>query len=432
MSGDTQSGETQKTPGAIIGWCLYDWANSAFPTVITTFVFAAYFTKAVAADAISGTEQWGYAVSASALAVALTGPILGAIADHAGSRKPWIGVMTLICVMATALLWFTRPDPDDIMWALFFVALANYACEMGMVFYNAMLADIAPQSSIGRISGWGWGLGYAGGLLCLTAALVLFIDTDPALFGLDKATSEPVRATVLLVAVWFGLFSIPLFFMTPDVPSSGIPVTVAIRRGLGEFITTLRRAREYANIFRFLIARMFYADGLTTLFAFGGIYATGTFGMGFSELIMFGIALNVTAGVGAALFGWVDDWLGSKRTIVIAVSALIVLSAAVLWAPTKTWFWILAMPLGIFVGPAQAASRSMMTHLTPPAVRNEMFGLYALSGKATAFMGPALLGWVTAAANSQRVGMATILIFFIIGLVLLIPIHEARLHEARR
>ncbi len=171
---------------------------------------------------------------------------------------------------------------------------------------------------------------------------------------------------------------------------------------------------------------MFYADGLTTLFAFGGIYAAGTFGMGFSELILFGIALNVTAGIGAALFGWIDDKIGPKKTIVISVCALMILSALVLLAPTKTWFWIIAMPLGIFVGPSQAASRSMMTHLAPPELRNEMFGLYALSGKATAFMGPAVLGWVTAIADSQRAGMATILVFFMIGLVLLIKVPDTQ------
>ncbi|MGA0393037.1 MAG: MFS transporter [Rhodospirillales bacterium] len=426
MSSERPLDQTSSQTRGIIGWCLYDWANSAFPTVITTFVFAAYFTKAVAADPVSGTEQWGYAISASALAVAVTGPVLGAIADHAGARKPWIAVLTFICVIATAMLWFTRPDPSDIIWVLFFVALANYAFEMGMVFYNAMLADIAPKPLTGRISGWGWGLGYAGGLLCLAVALVLFVQPYPALFGLDKSASEPIRATALLVAVWFAVFSIPLFLYTPDAPASGLSVTAAVRRGLCEFIATIRRLRDYAQIVRFLIARMFYADGLTTLFAFGGIYAAGTFGMGFSELIVFGIALNVTAGLGAAAFGWVDDALGSKKTIMIAVSALIVLSTAVLLAPSKTWFWILAMPLGIFVGPAQAASRSMMTHLTPPDVRNEMFGLYALSGKATAFMGPALLGWVTAMADSQRIGMATILVFFGIGLLLLLTVRDIK------
>ncbi|MEQ8936894.1 MAG: MFS transporter, partial [Amphiplicatus sp.] len=361
---------------AVIGWCFYDWANSSFPTVITTFVFAAYFTKAVAADPIAGTEQWGYAISASALLVAITGPILGAIADHGGARKPWLAVLTLVCVAATALLWFTHPTPSDVIWALALVALANYAFEVGMVFYNAMLADVAPPGMTGRVSGWGWGFGYAGGLSCLAVALVLFVQPDPPLFGLDKASAEPVRASALLVAGWFGVFTLPLFWLTPDAPASGLSMMEAVRRGLRELATTIRRLGDYADIVRFLIARMFYADGLTTLFAFGGIYAAGTFGMGFSELILFGIAMNVTAGIGAALFGWIDDWIGPKRTIVIAVGALAVLGAAVLAAPDKTWFWIVAMPLGIFVGPAQAASRSLMTHITPPAVRNEMFGLF--------------------------------------------------------
>lgn len=426
VTGTASPPDRALSPSAVIGWCFYDWANSAFPTVITTFVFAAYFTKAVAADPISGTEHWGYAISVSALLVALTGPVLGAIADHAGARKPWLAVLTVVCVTATALLWFTRPDPADVIWALALVALANYAFEVGMVFYNAMLADVAPPAMIGRISGWGWGFGYAGGLLCLAAALVLFVRPDPPLFGLDPASAEPVRATSLLVAAWFALFTVPLFVLTPDTPSSGLSVLESVRRGLRELRKTMGRLREYGNIVRFLIARMFYTDGLTTLFAFGGIYAAGTFGMEFSELIVFGIVLNVTAGIGAALFGWVDDRIGPKRTIVIAVCALAVLGAAVLAAPSKTWFWAAAMPLGIFVGPAQAASRSLMTHLAPPAVRNEMFGLFALSGKATAFLGPAVLGWVTAVFDSQRAGMATIIVFFAVGLVLLVPVRDTR------
>ncbi|MEQ8193323.1 MAG: MFS transporter, partial [Rhodospirillales bacterium] len=352
--------------------------------------------------------------------------ILGAIADHGGARKPWLAVLTLVCVAATALLWFTHPTPSDVIWALALVALANYAFEVGMVFYNAMLADVAPPGMTGRVSGWGWGFGYAGGLSCLAVALVLFVQPDPPLFGLDKASAEPVRASALLVAGWFGVFTLPLFWLTPDAPASGLSMMEAVRRGLRELATTIRRLGDYADIVRFLIARMFYADGLTTLFAFGGIYAAGTFGMGFSELILFGIAMNVTAGIGAALFGWIDDWIGPKRTIVIAVGALAVLGAAVLAAPDKTWFWIVAMPLGIFVGPAQAASRSLMTHITPPAVRNEMFGLFALSGKATAFMGPAVLGWVTAMFDSQRAGMATIIVFFAAGLLLLLPVREVR------
>ena len=171
---------------------------------------------------------------------------------------------------------------------------------------------------------------------------------------------------------------------------------------------------------------MLYIDGLNTLFAFGGIYAAGTFGMGFQEILVFGILLNVTAGLGAAGFAWVDDWLGSKPTIMIAVAALTVLGGATLLVETKLWFMVLGAGLGIFIGPAQAASRTLMARLAPAELRTEMFGLYALSGKATAFLGPALVGWVTLWADSQRAGMATILLFFIAGLALLAPLREPR------
>ena len=411
---------------ALFSWCLFDWANSAFPTVITTFVFAAYFTKAVAADAVTGTAQWGYAMSLSALAVAVAGPVFGAVADHSGRRKPWLAVFTILCVAATGLLWFTGPDPADVLWALVFVGLANFGFETGMVFYNAMLANLAPPGRVGRISGWGWGLGYVGGLICLAVALVGLVQAEEPWFGLDKGSAEHVRATAPLVAAWFTVFAVPLFLFTPDSPTRGISPAEAIRRGLASLADTVRRIRDHADVARFLLARMIYTDGLNTLFAFGGIYAAGTFGMDFSELILFGIGMNITAGLGAACFAWIDDFIGPKRTILIAVAALTVLGGILLVVPSKTLFWVFGLPLGIFVGPAQAASRSLMTHLAPPEMRTEMFGLYALSGKATAFVGPALLGWVTATAGSQRAGMAIIPVFFIVGALLLRGVPDVR------
>ena len=431
MSGPRQSSTPPFRPssikkGPLIAWAFYDWANSAFPAVIITFVFAAYFTKGVAADVATGTAQWGYAISVSALAVAILGPVLGAIADHGGRRKPWILFFTLLCVAATALLWTVLPDPKYAVRALVLVALANLAFEMGMVFYNSMLPDLAPRPMIGRVSGWGWGLGYGGGLVCLGLALVGLVQADAPWFGLDKAAAEHLRATGPMAALWFGVFAIPLFVFTPDAPATGIRAAEAIRRGLGALRRTLRDIRAHAGIARFLLARMIYNDGLTTLFAFGGIYAAGTFGMGFEELILFGIALNLTAGLGAAAFAWVDDWIGPKRTIIISVAALAVLGSLMLAAPSKAWFWAFGLPLGIFVGPAQAASRSMMAHLAPKHMETEMFGLYALSGKATAFIGPAVLAWVTAATGSQRWGMATIIVFFAAGLLLLRTVPDAR------
>ena len=411
-------------------WCLYDWANSAFPAVITTFVFAAYFTKAIATDEITGTSQWGYAISLSALAVAVLGPFFGAIADHSGRRKPWIGAFTVLCIAASALLWLARPDAGFVMLALVLVGIGNFAFEMGMVFYNAMLPDLAPKGRMGRLSGWGWGLGYAGGLACLALALVALVEAEVPVFGLDKDGAEHLRATGPLVAVWMAVFAVPFFLWTPDRKGSlspgGVSALEAVRRGTRTLIETLRRIREYASIWRYLLARMIYTDGLNTLFAFGGIYAVGTFGMDFSELILFGIGMNVTAGVGAAVFAWIDDWVGPKRVIQISVTMLGVLGAALIVVESKAMFWAFALPMGVFVGPAQAASRSLMAHLAPAELRTEMFGLYALSGKATAFMGPALLAWMTTAFESQRAGMATILVFFAAGLALLTTVPDIR------
>ena len=410
----------------LFGWCLYDWANSAFPTVITTFVFSAYFTKAIAADEISGTAQWGIAISLSGLFVALLSPFLGAIADHGGRRKPWMFVLTLLCVVASALLWLARPETNFIILALSLAALANFAFEMAMVFYNAMLPDLVPRQHIGRLSGWGWGLGYAGGLVCLGLTLVLLVQAETPIFGLDKENFEHIRATGPMVAIWMAVFAAPFFLWTPDRPDQGISFAAALKRGIATLIDTFRRVREYSQIVRFLIARMMYTEGLNTLFTFGGIYAAGTFGMEFDELILFGIALNVTAGLGAAAFAWVDDRIGPKRTILIAVTGLAVLGAVLLFVEGKALFWTFALPLGIFVGPAQAASRTMMARLAPPRMMTEMFGLYALSGKATAFLGPALLAWMTVVFASQRAGMAVIMVFFLLGLVLLMGVADKR------
>ncbi len=408
---------------ALFSWCLFDWANSAFPTVITTFVFATYFTTTVAESTIAGTAAWGHAQSLAALIIALLGPALGAIADRGGRRKPWLLAFTALCVAACVGLWFTQPERGDVIWALTFVVLGTVGFEIGMVFYNALLPEIAAPERLGRLSGWGWGMGYAGGLACLSVALMGFIQTDAPWFGLAAGTAEPVQATTLLVAAWVSLFALPLFLWTPDKPR-GERTMEALRNGLVTLVNTLCNIRRYAQTARFLLARMIYIDGLNTLFAFGGIYAAGTFGMALEEVILFGIAINVTAGIGAACFAWLDDNIGPKRTILIALGGLIGFGGALLLASGKVWFWALALPLGLFVGPAQAASRSFMARLAPPHMRAEMFGLFAFSGKATAFLGPLFLAWATLAFDSQRAGMATIIVFLVVGFVLLLPLRD--------
>ncbi|MEQ8814617.1 MAG: MFS transporter [Thalassobaculum sp.] len=410
---------------AIAGWCLYDWANSAFPTVVSTFVFAAYFTKGVAASETEGTYLWGNAVAVAAVCIALLSPALGAIADRTGRRKPWLGVFTLVCILATAALWTVRPEAADVPRALVLVVIATIAFEFAGMFYNAMLPAVAPPGRMGRVSGIGWGVGYLGGLTCLVVALFGLVQADPPPFGLDPGAAEPVRATVLLVAAWFAVFALPVFILVPEEgPASREPMGKLVRQGVTQLWGTLRRLDPRSPVARYLVAHMLYADGLTTLFTFGGIYAAGTFGMDFSEIIVFGIALNLTAGAGAIAFGWIDDRVGPKRAILAALVGLMLFGGLALVAPDKTWFWVAGMAMGTFMGPAQAASRTLMAKLAPAAQRAEMFGLYALSGKATNFAGPLALGWATLAFDSQRAGMATILVFLAAGLALLLTVRE--------
>lgn len=411
---------------ALVAWSLYDWANSAFPTVITTFVFATYFTQAVAVSPEQGTAEWSRAQSLAALCVAVLSPILGAVADRGGRRKPWLAVFTLVCICATASLWFVLPGTGYATRALVLVALATLGFELACVFYNAMLPDIAAKQAIGRWSGWGWGLGYAGGLSCLVLCLFGFIQTDTPLFGVGKAEAADVRATSLVVAVWFAVFALPLFVFVQEKPARAAPIGQAVREGLRMLARTIGNARRHRQIALFLLAQMIYADGLVTLFAFGGIYAAGAFKMSLAEVIQFGILLNVTAGIGAACFARLDDRLGAKPVIMFALIGLIVSASAVLLVEAKTLFWIFGALLGVFVGPAQAASRSMMARLAPPDMRAEMFGLFALSGKATAFLGPAVLGAATLYFNSLRAGMATILLFWLVGLGLLFCVRDVR------
>ncbi len=413
---------------ALAAWCFYDWANSAFPAMILTFVFAPYFTQEVAANETDGSAQWAWALTISALLVALLGPPGGAIADASGRRKPWIFGLTVLCVVCCYLLWYVRPTTADVVLALVVFAVANVAFEFAIVFYNAMLPDITPARLIGRVSGWGWGLGYAGGLVCLVIILVGFVLTDSPLFGLDKSETEleHVRAVGPIAAIWYALFALPLFLFTPDRRAKGIGPAQAVRQGLRTLVQSLRRIRAYANIARYLLARMIYTDGLNTLFAVGGIFAHEAFGLELEEVLKFGIVIAVTAGLGAAAFAWVDDWIGAKRTVLIALAGLIVIGAALLIVQAQLWFWILAPILGIFFGPAQAASRSLMARLAPPELRTEMFGLYAFSGKSTAFVGPFIYGVFTYAFGSTRAGMATVLVFLVVGFLLLLPVREPR------
>ncbi len=424
MIKENNANKIKPSSKGLFAWALYDWANSSYFVIIQTFIFAAYFTKAIAANVEIGTAQWGNMISLAGIVIAIGAPIFGAIADQAGRRKPWIAAFTVICIIACALLWYAKPGIDSVWFALSMGFLATIGAEFAFMFYSAMLPDLVPPEKLGRWSGWGWGLGYAGGLACLLVALFAFIQTDGLWLGLDKASSEPVRATFLLTAVWYALFSLPLFFLTKDTPSTKKSITSSVKHGFNQIRDSIKHVRKLKNIVRFLIARMFYNDGIVTIFALGGVYAAGTFDMDEEQILMFGIGLNITAGLGAFAFAWLDDISGSKFTIILSIFGLLLPLVALIVVKSILWFIIWGLFLGIFVGPIQAASRSFMGRLSPPELTNQMFGLLALSGKVTSFIGPFLVGFFTLKFGSQRIGMSAILIMLVIGLVLMFTVKE--------
>ena len=407
-----------------MSWAIYDWANSAFSAIIQTFLFATYFTQHVAANETIGTSQWGFVNGLSAMVIAITAPIFGAIADHGKRRKTWIVFFTYLCVIASCFLWFVKPDPSYTQFALWTVGMGIIGAELAFVFYNAMLPEISPPESIGKWSGWGWSFGYAGGVASLFLALFLLSGNVPFTNN-DETIASHVRSAFPMVGVWYFIFSLPLFLFVKDTSGKGKHVVAAIKDGLFELVETLRHLRRYKDILRFLIARMFYIDGLTTLFAFGGVYAASLFGMKEKEILYFGIAMNISSGIGAACFAWIDDKIGGKKLILISIVGLLIPTTLLLLINSAKAFWILGLTLGIFVGPLQSASRSYMARIAPKELLNEMFGFFALSGKATAFLGPLLVGWLTYVTNSQRIGISIIIVFLAVGFLIMLTVPTA-------
>lgn len=410
----------QRNPRAIRAWCLYDWANSAFTTLVVTFLYAAYFSENFAEDSGRGAALWSRGITISALMIAMLAPIAGAIADRGGRRK-YLITCSLLCIVATTALAFIQPGQSyAVITALGLFVIANVAFEIALVFYNAFLPSIATADRVGRISGYGWGLGYIGGLGALVVALAGFVS-EPFWFGMTAEDGFNIRATNVLVSAWFLVFSIPAFILLRDESNSR--TSVSIRQAFRGLASTFGHLRRYRQVGRFLLARLIYNDGLVTIFAFGGIYAVGTFGFSFTELVTFGIVINVGAGLGAVTFGFLDDRIGGKATVVISIIALAAATVLGAVASTRAWFWVSAVMVGVFAGPNQSASRSLMARFVPPKHEAEFFGFFAFSGKATSFLGPLLFG-VLADVYNQRVGVGSLLMFFVIGGVLLWRVDE--------
>src|SRR5438552_13867785 len=435
---------------AVISWIFFDWAAQPYFTLITTFVFAPYFANFVAPDPARGQALWGFATAAAGLMIALLSPVLGAIADASGRRKPWIAGFGALLVIGASLMWFGKPgDPSVIPPLLLAYAIASVGVEFATVFNNAMMPTLVPPDQIGRLSGTGWATGYIGGIISLILVLG-FLAANPdtgrtlfgltPLFGLDPVTHQGDRITGPLTGIWFIVFVLPMFLLTPDYPARH-PLKNALRAGLSELKETLLALPKQRSLAAFLLANMIYTDGLVSLFAFGGIYAAGTFNWSTIQIGSFGIILAIAGTFGAWLGGKLDDRLGPKR--VITGSMLILLSSivAILLVGKDSVFFVKVAPpgpdgalfsgaaeraylllgclIGAAGGPLQAASRTLLIRLAPPDRVAQYFGLFALTGKVTSFVGPLLIGAITAITASQKAGMAVLVLFFVAGLALL-------------
>lgn len=436
---------------ALTGWVLFDWAAQPYYTLILTFLFAPYFANAVVGDAVQGQAIWGYGAAAAGILVAIGSPLLGAMADGRGGRKLWIALFSLIMAAGMALLWFAVPvAPALTIWlvVLAFV-IATVAAEFTTVFTNAIMPSLVPPDKIGRLSGIGWGVGYIGGLVSLVLMAGLIVvnpSTGKTLLGLqpivalDTAAREGDRLVGPFSAVWYLLFMIPFFLFVPD--RHAMVAKPASRSAFAELWNTLRELPQHRDMLIFLIARAIYVDGLSAIFTFGGIYGASVFGWQAFELGLFGIILTLTGAFGAVIGGILDDRWGAKRVIVLAlliltagaVGILSVSKGEVLFSISvlekvpgsgpfsshgELVYLAFAILIGIVAAPVQAASRSLLARLAPPEKLTQFFGLFAFSGKVTAFAAPLLIAMITTATGSQRAGMTVIAAFLLIGMLLM-------------
>src|SRR4030081_1001740 len=338
---------------AVISWIFFDWAAQPYFTLITTFVFAPYFATHVAKDPASGQALWGFATAAAGLMIALLSPVLGAIADASGRRKPWIAAFGALLVIGSCLMWFGKPGDVSVIPALLLAyGIATIGAEFATVFNNAMMPTLVPPDRIGRLSGTGWATGYVGGILSLILVLG-FLAASPQtgrtlfgfmpLFGLDPVTHQGDRITGPLTGLWFIVFVLPMFLLTPDYPARR-PLRAALREGLTGLRQTLGELPKQKAMATFLLANMIYTDGLVSLFAFGGIYAAGTFGWHTIQIGTFGIILAIAGTFGAWLGGKLDDKLGPKRVITGSMLVLLFAISAILLVDKDSIFFVKVAP----------------------------------------------------------------------------------------
>lgn len=431
----------------IWGWMFFDWAQQPFHTLIVTFIFAPYFASAVAPNPTDGQALWGFAAGVGGFVIAILSPLLGSVSDASGRRKPWIFAFSALAFVAVFALWYVTPHPGQgtIYFALAMFAVALIGIEFAAVLNNAMMPGLVGRERLGGLSGNAWALGYAGGLICLIAML-LFMIADPVsgktlgefdpILGLDPAAREGDRASGPLTAIWMAVFLIPMFLYTPDADRRE-PVRGAVWAGLSELGRTLRRLPRQRSLFAFLMSSMIYRDALNGLYTFGGIYAVGVLGWTTQQLGVFGLLASLTGIFGCILGGWLDTRIGTRNVVIVSIVVLIVASGLIIStsntevlfttvaegsnAPSILFYFAGAL-IGAAGGSLQASSRPLLVDQVEPERMGEAFGVYALSGRATAFIAPWAIGLMTAVFDSQRIGFTPLFVLFVAGALLLIPV----------
>ena len=423
---DLQEGKTIPR-GWVVAWAFWDWGGAAFNAVITTFVFTVYLTSTPAfGNSDEVTIKLGWGTIASGLIIALLAPVTGQRSDGTGRRKLWLGIYTAVVVAVSAAMFFVRPESQLLPLGIFLIAAGTVFFELASVNYNAMLAQVSTPKTVGRVSGFGWSMGYFGGILLLLVLYFGFIHPAVGLFGVTDKDGLSVRVSMLLAAGWLAAFAVPVLLKVPELPTV---VSESPRAGFFAsygilFRDVARLWRESRETVLFLISSAIFRDGLTGVFMYGGVLAAVVFRFSKSDVIVFAIAANVVAGVSTVLVGRLDDRLGAKLVMVLALGGTIVAGLAVFFLHSGgvAIFWIFGLLMCVFVGPAQSASRSFLARVIPAGKEGEVFGLYATTGKAASFLAPILFTSFAAIFGATVWGILGIVIVLLVGLVLLIPV----------
>ncbi len=437
----------------IWGWMAFDWASQPFYTLGLTFIFGPYFAAVAAEYFMTGgmTEDgakaqaqtiWSGGQTIAGLFIAFTAPFLGAFADNSGRKMPWIAFFSIIYLIATSALWFLYPDGTNLFLVLIIFYVGFIAAESALNFTNAILPSLGTKDEVGKISGSGAAFGYWGGVSALAIMLLLFVEQDngrtifvnlePAL-GLDADQKEGTRFVGPFIAIWFAVFMIPFFLYVRDDPKAGGNPT-NIRAVAADLWATLKSVKERKSLLNFLVGSMFYRDALNALYAFGGVYAALVLDWSVTSIGVFGVIAAIAAAITTWIAGLADRRFGPKPVIRIAVWCLILVSITIVAMSREQLFWI-ALPAGSSVpdtvfficgaviggagGAVYSASRSMMVRHTHPERPAEAFGLFALSGKATAFLAPAGITFFTWLTGNTQLGFLPVIFLFLLGLVLL-------------